>query len=173
MVQSKAEDVLVERTPFELAAQGEIFPDMKVQLDVDLRDEATGMSLLHVAASHGQMGAVRVLLSRGADINSQDDEGKTALHLCSFLGHIHVMRELLMSPLIDVDICDDYGATPLMYAVYNNQVKGVQELIKSDSDISIQNSDGETAYSICHKKDLSDIRLILDKYILDLIQINL
>ncbi len=60
----------------------------------DLVDER-GVTALMVAASEGQVGAVKFLLSRGAQINSVDNQGTTALIWAAFKGNEAVVRELV------------------------------------------------------------------------------
>ncbi|KAG9408439.1 hypothetical protein AC1031_021678 [Aphanomyces cochlioides] len=50
---------------------------------------------LYYAAQSGDFPAVRSLLSLGAYVNWQNDECLTPLHVSSFNGHLHVVKELL------------------------------------------------------------------------------
>lgn len=63
-----------------------------VPVDSRLDDELTP---LHVSALFSQKEATELLLSEGADVSLTDDEGNTALHMASFLGHTSVVKVLL------------------------------------------------------------------------------
>ena len=72
------------------------------------------------AATHGQLDAVRVLISRNANVNRIDDEGYTALHSAAQEGHLSVM-ELLISKGARIDARNNLGSTPLHKAAFNGQ----------------------------------------------------
>lgn len=54
-----------------------------------------GMSALHFAAKAGQMEVTQFLISKGADVNAQDNEGNTPLHM-SMLGGSPMTVNLLL-----------------------------------------------------------------------------
>ncbi|XP_068109534.1 ankyrin repeat domain-containing protein 63 [Hyperolius riggenbachi] len=58
---------------------------------------------------------VRLLLDKGADVNSQDDAGRTALSLACELGHLDAVK-LLVQYSADPEIPDRAGNRALMYA---------------------------------------------------------
>ncbi|KAH9027484.1 hypothetical protein EDB83DRAFT_2230248 [Lactarius deliciosus] len=51
--------------------------------DVHVRDHNKGNTALHRAARSGSLDASRILLERAAEVNTQNDEGSTPLHLAS------------------------------------------------------------------------------------------
>uniref|UniRef100_A0A3B4ET13 Uncharacterized protein n=1 Tax=Pundamilia nyererei TaxID=303518 RepID=A0A3B4ET13_9CICH len=58
----------------------------------------------------------RLLLEKGADVNCQDEDGRTALsHACE-MGHLDVVK-LLVQFNADPDITDSWGNSALMYAM--------------------------------------------------------
>lgn len=68
-------------------------------------------SLLQVAAD-GDIDQVKSLLSQGADVNTEDEKGQTALHLAVREGHL-ALAELLLSKGAEVDVKDKFGWTAL------------------------------------------------------------
>jgi ankyrin repeat protein len=63
--------------------------------DVNLANKA-GWTSLHLAASEGQVEAMRVLVELGAaDVNLADTDGDTALDAAASAGHVEVMRVLV------------------------------------------------------------------------------
>jgi ankyrin repeat protein len=65
-------------------------------MPVDLTD-ATGNTLLMLAAYHGHVETVRVLAERGADVNAVNDRGQTPLAGAVFKGYIDVVDVLLVA----------------------------------------------------------------------------
>src|SRR5258708_33933372 len=51
--------------------------------------------LLHRSAMRGDTGAIEMLLKLGADVNSADQNGKTALQDAGLKGHVDTARLLL------------------------------------------------------------------------------
>jgi ankyrin repeat protein len=70
--------------------------------------------VLH-AAGKGAVRIMKLLLARGADIEAQDEEGKTALMLAAREGQSR-MVELLLAHGAKADHADNQGKTVLMYA---------------------------------------------------------
>jgi len=62
--------------------------------DPNLKD-SRGMTVLHVAAAIGRVGAVGRLLELGADPSAVDDYGFTALHWAAQNGHLEMVRHLV------------------------------------------------------------------------------
>lgn len=166
VVQEKT-PVPCSRTSFELAAQGEIFEDTCVDVSTTTDD---GLSLLHLAAMHGQMLTVRCLLIRGANVMARDCRGRRALHYAAYHGHQHVVKELLQFHHKSIDVLDDDGNTALMFACFRKQSHVVQELVKQGADLSLQNCFKETCYSIAQTMDCKEVLSLLEKRIIDLIE---
>jgi formylglycine-generating enzyme required for sulfatase activity len=67
------------------------------------------------AAQNGDLRAVRVLINRGVNLDTQDDIGVTALMAASEKGHIEVMQELI-SAGANVNVESNSGSTALIEA---------------------------------------------------------
>ena len=166
VVQDKS-PVVIERNPFQLAAQGELFPGQDFDLNQVTSD---GLTLLHVTATHGQLLALRFLLNKGCDSNARDTRGHLAIHCASYSGHTQVVKELVARDRTMTDQVNCDGNTPLMMACHQNHCPVVQELLRSGADISRTNNSGETAYSIAVRKGHKDVQSLLEKHILHLIE---
>nr|XP_015206296.1 PREDICTED: ankyrin repeat domain-containing protein 63 [Lepisosteus oculatus] len=72
----------------------------------------------------------RLLLEKGADVNCQDDEGRTALSLACELGHLDVVK-LLVQFNADPEISDTWGNSALMYAACSGHSQVLEFLIRA------------------------------------------
>jgi len=85
--------------------------------------DTDGMTSLHHAASSGQHKSIQALLEEGAPLDAtlppgtSLTAGATPLHLASANGHVECVRVLVEYGAC-VDIRDDQGWTPLVYADY-------------------------------------------------------
>ena len=86
-----------------------------------------GASAVTIAAEYGNTGVIRVLLTRGADL--QNDHENTALMYAAEYGHPSVMT-LLLAARADVTLRDRDGETALMIAQRRGDAITVQ-LLKS------------------------------------------
>ena len=76
-----------------------------------------GKSSIHDAAWDGNIEAVKQHLADGVDVNARDSFfGNTPLHFAAYQGHKEI-AELLIAKGADVNAKDDYGKTPLDWAI--------------------------------------------------------
>lgn len=73
-------------------------------------------TLLHHDAGHGHTQKIRILLSHGADPNTRDVNGQTALHLVAAKRRSEAAIRLLTEAGAQLDAKDGNGKTPLHYA---------------------------------------------------------
>lgn len=85
--------------------------------DVNVRARGHGQTALMLAVSHGRDDMVAMLLSAGADVNIQDDDGSTALMCAAEHGHVEIVRQFLGQPDCDSRVTDVDGCTALRIAM--------------------------------------------------------
>mmetsp|Transcript_19695 Transcript_19695/g.75550 ORF Transcript_19695/g.75550 Transcript_19695/m.75550 type:complete len:805 (-) Transcript_19695:72-2486(-) len=110
-------------------------------------------TVLHLAAAQGLSEHIELLLSRGADINRQDERGFTPLHYCALEKQLSCCKVLLEKDNIDVTITNKQKTTVLHYLVRvpvdeDNAVfyrKVMDMVIDKGIDVNLANNQGESA----------------------------
>ena len=107
--------------------------------------DAEGRTPLLKAVAHGFNDTFHALYELGADVNVKDSEGLSILHYAVRLVanekedvFLPFLEELLKLNLMSLDVKDNEGRTPLMYAALNNHLKMVSKLLDYGADPRIQ-----------------------------------
>jgi ankyrin repeat protein len=143
-VKQESPILLNQRTPHELAAQGELYNADALQVDVV---DSDNMTPLLWASGYGQNLTVELLLRLGANPNHKSSTGKTALMLAANKNYLHVVKTLIRNGA-NINDTDRTGSTALMYAAYQDYSLVVEELLKNNANLGIVNAFGQSAYSI-------------------------
>lgn len=91
------------------------------------------------ATSSGDLNKVCTLLDQGADINSLDEHGQTALMNAVYRGDVE-LAQILIQRGADLNHAAKYQLTALMLAVINNRTEIVRLLVKAGADTTIRGS---------------------------------
>jgi ankyrin repeat protein len=103
-----------------------------------------GRTLLHAASKDGLMDVAQWLLKIGTDVNAQDDDHTTPLHLAAANGHLELVRTLL-GHSVDVAAATTRGeSTPLHFASKGGHVEIVQLLIQNGADVNTRDRNQST-----------------------------
>ena len=111
---------------------------------------------------------VSLLLEKGANVNTQNENGYTALMLACDNENIDLdIIEMLLEKGADLNIRDSKGRTALMLACTTGYSSLVEILLKRGSNVNITNSSGSTALMFACLKDGKDrnkiIKMLLNK----------
>lgn len=118
------------------------FPNLeKLILVVDSKEKCA--TLFYWAVRFKHLNVVRVLITREADINVQDFNELTPLHMAAIRGHLNVVRELMVYSA-NVNIPDINGRTPLHNVVLFRCLDMVKALIEGGADVNAQDKRQET-----------------------------
>ncbi|XP_060918944.1 uncharacterized protein LOC132993240 [Labrus mixtus] len=95
----------------------------------------------------------RLLLEKGADVNCQDVDGRTALsHACE-MGHLDVVK-LLVQFNADPDTFDAWGNSPLMYAAFSGHSQVLEFLVRAFKRLGLRldrtNNAGHSAIEVAN-----------------------
>ncbi|KAJ5343212.1 uncharacterized protein N7506_003036 [Penicillium brevicompactum] len=113
------------------------------------RSDNDGMTLLSLAASHGNVAVVELLLSTDrVNVNSKNETDQTPLSFAAMNGHASVVELLLATGKVDIDPKDLWGETPFFNAVGEGHRAIVEILLATEKvDLNIKDRDGRSALS--------------------------
>jgi ankyrin repeat protein len=103
---------------------------------------------------------VSLLLAKGANPNTANSVGRSALMLATFGQPISAVKDLLQAGA-NVNAQDRNGNTALMAAAEYNNVEAVKLLLKAHADRALRNKDGETALSIATSGNRAEVVQLL------------
>ncbi|KAK4411360.1 (-)-isopiperitenone reductase [Sesamum angolense] len=95
------------------------------------------------AARYDDIDDVKSIASTGVSLDSEDSQGRTALHMASANGHVHIV-DYLINNGVNVNACNMEKNTPLHWACLNGQIEVVKRLILAGANISLLNSHERT-----------------------------
>tara|TARA_B100000035_G_scaffold312990_1_gene325677 strand:- start:812 stop:1414 length:603 start_codon:yes stop_codon:yes gene_type:complete len=113
-------------------------------VEINTPDPVTGHYPIHLASIYNNLAFIKVLLKLGANINSQNANKQTALHLAIKLGYEDIPIFLIKSGANTslVDIC---GNIPLHYAVSFGGNTVFDYVLFATNNINVVNEDCENA----------------------------
>ncbi|GMT49081.1 MAG: hypothetical protein IEMM0008_0620 [bacterium] len=135
----------------------QIFKSLKGGSDINRKDK-DGLSYLHWAAIYNHKELVRLLLSKGADVNAIDNMGRTPLDLSYMMGtginlkSITHTQKVLQQAGGKLNIHKD-----LYRAVRKNQVQRVAALINDGADNIIRMNEGESLVDLAKSKAMKTL----------------
>lgn len=134
--------------------------------DINWQDE-DGWTVLNYAISFNNEDICKMLIDAGADPNSRDIDNKTPVHYAAkgWKPNNKILL-LLLDAGGEVNVRDrDWGWTPLMYALHQNNINIFEILLKAGADPNIQSNNGNTSlhWAISfHYKSPKIIKELLD-----------
>ena len=138
---------------------------LKGGIDPNVKNEQ-GNTPLIIAASLGDVEAVRNLLAYRADPNAANKDGNTALIYAARYNHPQIIYELmrpysLVAP-VDVNIQNKQGQTALYWAASRGYEEAVKRLLAANTNRDLKDKDGLTARDIAQKKGRRNIVALFD-----------
>ena len=91
--------------------------------DVNAKDDDFGWTALHIAAMSTideQLEIAELLISRGAEVNAKDNNGRTPLHEAARHSSAKEISALLIAKGADINAKESSGLTPLDYSENDN-----------------------------------------------------
>ncbi|XP_030061512.1 ankyrin-3-like [Microcaecilia unicolor] len=117
---------------FGAAAKGDLSLLKEILTDNDINAvNSHNETLLHVAASNGQVSVLDYLISKGAKLEIKDKNGRTPLHRASERGHVEAVR-VLLSAGAKLYALDNESNMPLHLAAQNQHVDIVKMMLQDE-----------------------------------------
>ncbi|KAL8752513.1 MAG: hypothetical protein Q9199_005692 [Rusavskia elegans] len=104
-------------------------------------------SSFNLAVSNGQARSIEILLDYGANINSEDKDGRTALLTASEAGNLNLMH-LLLDKGFDKEARSSTGRNALLRAVEESHESCVLGLLERGADVNSKDLQGMTALHV-------------------------
>ena len=99
---------------------------------------------------------VNDLITLGANLDWQNEDGETMLHKCARWNSPEIAR-MLLDAGADVNVQDGDGWTALHVCAFNNSLEITQVLIDAGADKTIPNNDGELPYELADRKEFKEL----------------
>jgi ankyrin repeat protein len=95
------------------------------------------------AAEKGDIGTVRALLAKKADVNAAQPDGATALQWAAYSNNLE-LADVLIKGGADVKLANHDGATPMSLAATNGSASMLEKLLAAGADVNERQANGET-----------------------------
>uniref|UniRef100_A0ABD2XM39 Uncharacterized protein n=1 Tax=Trichogramma kaykai TaxID=54128 RepID=A0ABD2XM39_9HYME len=128
----------------------EIVDKHRKSVQVNVRD-SLGNTPLHLAVKNGFLKSFEILLRRGADPNSANQEGSTPLHLIATATYSYKLVEIffkiakVIGKPVWVNVQDKEGNTPLHLAIRHGNKRTSGILLENGANPNLADKDGCTA----------------------------
>ncbi|HTJ42566.1 MAG TPA: ankyrin repeat domain-containing protein [Kofleriaceae bacterium] len=120
----------------------------------------SGLPPLLGAVNRGETAKVKKLLASGADPDSHDTAGGTAISIAANVGALAIVK-LLVAAHADVDAADQNGYTPLMEASQNGHADVVAFLLAHGAKVDPRNREKQSALDIAVSTKHDDVAKLL------------
>ena len=106
--------------------------------DLEVKDGQKQRTPLLRAFSLNKPKHAKLLIERGANVHTRDNDGVTPLHMacCWIQGNINFLK-MLVNRGADVNARDNHSATPLIRAIENSNHKNASYLIAMGTDVKL------------------------------------
>ena len=127
---------------------------------VEVRNAADESPLM-LASLNGHLDLVKLLISRGADVNKP---GWAPLHYAATRGHLAIMA-LLLENHAYIDASSPNDTTPLMMAAFYGTPSAVKLLLEAGADPLLKNEQSLTAIDFAHRNQRQESADIIAAFV--------
>ncbi|MFT4313550.1 MAG: ankyrin repeat domain-containing protein [Wolbachia pipientis] len=152
--------------------------DGKIPLDLATQENGTGIAeflkqtqldldkQLLTAVQDRNLSKAEVLVSRGANINTKNDDGYTSLHF-AVLKNFQSGIDYLIKKGANIDAKDNIGRTPLHWAARDGYLGIVQAITEGGANLDVKDKDNKTPSDLASWKGYNNIVQYLKQVQLD------
>ncbi len=155
-----------------------------------------GKTQLHLACKDNNFAIVKELLNQGVEINKQDSDGLTALHLTKSSEILNTLinaganpnlqdyrsgytpllasmvwwneaKYTLLVPLTDLNLKSSFGYTALMFSAIYHRLEDMKLLIDAGADLYIRNYEGMDFYDFLMQDEKEYILSLFPEFLSD------
>ncbi|XP_076643684.1 protein fem-1 homolog CG6966 isoform X2 [Halictus rubicundus] len=126
-------------------------------------DTITGASPLWCASAAGHLALVKLLVKKGAQVNTPTLTRSTPLRAACFDGYFDIVK-LLVNHGADIEIANAHGHTCLMIACFKGHISIVRYLLALKADVNRKSAKGNTALHDGAESGSLEIVKMLIKY---------
>ena len=129
----------------------------------DGKEKWFGISRLYNAARTGNTTAASLLIDAGVPPDKKDYHGTTPLWLAARYGHEGVVRTLLATNAVDVNVRSASGRTPIFWAAAKGYLEVVKLLLEHGAEYDYVDKDGQSPLSAAQDRGSDKVVEILVK----------
>ena len=130
-------------------------------VDLNAKDKNGGFTALDMALSSAHyIDMVRLLIERGANVNTASSQGITPLDEAAMRGQKDAI-ELLVAKGADLNARDVKRNTPLLWALMMGRTDAAVALIEAGSDVNVRSGQGSTPLMIVKRGDNMKLEKLL------------
>ncbi|MDN3617458.1 ankyrin repeat domain-containing protein [Vibrio gallaecicus] len=130
-------------------------------LDVNYQNNC-GASLLHISTIVGNEPLVMLLLSKSANPNVLNWQGESPVYMAAQWAEDDILIKLLQAGATPNLVAGDAAFSPLMIAVFNENISTVEILIAHGANTDFVNENGLSASSIARENGYEEILSALE-----------
>lgn len=135
-------------------------------------DQASRNAELLAAVERGDVQGVVALIRAGADVDTADTRGRTAVTIAAFSGHAEVVRELVDAGA-DIDRQDEERYNALLATGVTGDVDVLREVLRASPDLKRRNKYGGIAIiPACERGHVDLVRELLATTDIDVDHVN-
>ncbi|RNA37255.1 E3 ubiquitin- ligase MIB2 isoform X2 [Brachionus plicatilis] len=112
-------------------------------------------------AAHGNLQAVKDIITKNPNLIDQKSSCKTAIQVSSHQGHVDIVKFLIQSKA-NLEIVDSEGDTALHFSCFGNQPDITELLLQKNANINSINKNGCTGLHVAvNKQHINCVRVLL------------